>query len=298
MTKIVPMEEAVAAIPEGALLALGGFAIARSPVAFVHEMIRQGKRNLTIAQCIGAFETDLLVGAGAVKRLIYAGGTLDRPGPLHNINRAIAQGTIEVSEYSGFSLALRFLAGSLGLPYLPAYTLLGSEILERLLQEKNPEVALGECPFTGERVVMLKALQPDYAIIHVPRSDPQGNAIIYGPCWDLEAALAAETIILTADEIFSGELTPQQAQEVAIPAPRVKMVVHQPYGAHPTSGYGKYDYDRRHIDEYVSCATTPEGMKKYLDKYIYGVSCFDEYLELIGGLRRIQELAADSLKKY
>lgn len=80
MTKIVPMEEAVAAIPEGALLALGGFAIARSPVAFVHEMIRQGKRNLTIAQCIGAFETDLLVGAGAVKRLIYAGGTLDRPG--------------------------------------------------------------------------------------------------------------------------------------------------------------------------------------------------------------------------
>lgn len=298
MTKIVSMQEAAAAIPDGAHLALSGFAITRSPVAFVHELIRQGKKELTISQCIGAFETDLLVGAGAVKRLIYAGGSLDRPGPLHNVNRAIAAGTIEASEYSGHSIALRYLAGSLGIPYIPAYTILGSEILENLLKEKNPEAALGECPFTGDKVVMLKALRPDYAVIHVPRTDSEGNAIIYGPRWDLEAALASDEVILTTDEIFSGELTAQLVQEVAIPALRVKMIAHQPFGAHPTSVYTRYDYDRRHVDEYVSYASTPEGMKEYLDKYVYGVSCFDEYLELIGGLKRINELTADSLKKY
>ncbi|MDW7738762.1 MAG: CoA-transferase [Bacillota bacterium] len=297
-SKVVKMEEAVAAVPNGAHLALSGFAITRSPVAFAHELIRQGKKDLTLSQCIGAFETDLLVGAGAVKRLNYGGGSLDRPGPLYNVNRAIEQKTVEINEYSNLSLAMRFLAGSVGIPYIPSQTILGSDILARLLETKSDEIKTGECPFTGEKVVYLRALFPDFAVVHVPKADKKGNAIIYGPRWDQEAALASDEIIIIADEIISEELTPYIAQEVIIPAPRVKMVVHQPYGAHPTSVYGKYDYDRAHIEEYVSYASTPQGMQEYLDKYIYSVKSFDEYLELIGGLKRITELTADSLKKY
>lgn len=297
-SKVASMKEAVDLIPNGAHLALSGFAITRSPVAFVHEMIRQGKKDLTLSQCIGAFETDLLVGAGAVKCLNYGGGSLDRPGPLFNVNRAIEQRSVEVNEYSNLALCMRFLAGSLGIPYIPSQTILGSDILKNLLANKGDEIKTGECPFTGSKVVMLKALQPDYAVVHVPKADKRGNAIIYGPRWDQEAAMASDKIIIITDELISDELTPYCAQEVVIPSPRVKMVVVQPYGAHPTSVYEKYDYDRAHIEEYVSYASTPEGMKEYLDKYVYSVKNFDEYLELIGGLKRITELAADSLKKY
>lgn len=296
--KLVDMAEAVAAVPDGAHITLSGFAITRGPVAFIHELIRRGKKDLTVSQCIGAFETDLLVGAGLVKKLNYAGGSLDRPGPLYNINRAIENRTIEVKEYSGFSLTMRFLAGSLGLPYIPSQSLLGSDILKNLLTDENADVAVSECPFTGDKVVQLKALCPDVAIIHVPKADKDGNAIVYGPRWDHEAALASNEIILIADEIFSNELAPHYAQEISIPGLRVKMVVHQPFGAHPTSVYGKYDYDHRHVVEYVSYAATDAGTYDYLEKYIRGVDCFEEYLELIGGLRRLNELAADALKKY
>ncbi|MBS3948095.1 MAG: CoA transferase subunit A [Dethiobacter sp.] len=298
ITKVVSMQEAVALIADGSHLTFSGFAITRSPVAFAHELIRQGKKELTVSQCIGAFEVDLLVGAGAIKKLNYAGGSLDRPGPLHNVNRAIVQQTVEVSEYSGLSMAMRFLAGSLGIPYMPAQTIFGSDILQNLLTKKVPEVSLGECPFTGEKLVLLKALRPDYAVIHVPKADQFGNAIIYGPRWDYEAAMAAENIIIVADELFSSELTAHYVQEITIPASRVKIVVHQPFGAHPTSVYGKYDYDRLHVEDYVSFAATPQGMKEYLDKHVYETGSFNNYLELIGGLKRLTELNADSLKKY
>jgi acyl CoA:acetate/3-ketoacid CoA transferase alpha subunit len=297
-SKIVKMEEAVAAIPDGAHLAFSGFAITRSPVAFAHELIRQGKKDLTLSQCIAAFETDLLVGAGLVKRLNYGGGSLDRPGPLHNVNRAIERKLFEVNEYSNLALAMRFMAGSIGIPYIPSQTILGSSILEKLLATKGDEIKTGKCPFTGDNVVMLKALTPDYAVVHVPRADKSGNAIIYGPRWDQEAAMASNHIIIIADEIIADELTPHLAQEVIIPAPRVDMVVNQPYGAHPTSVYGKYDYDRAHIEEYVAYAKTEDGMRDYLDKFVYSVKSFNEYLELIGGINRINELTADSLKKY
>lgn len=297
-SKLVKIGEAAASINEGAHLAFSGFAITRSCVAFAHELIRQRKKNLVLSQCIGAFETDLLVGAGLVKTLNYAGGSLDRPGPLHNVNRAIEKGTVEVNEYSNLSLAMRFLAGSLGIPYIPSQTILGSDIMKNLLEKSGDAVITGHCPFSGEKIVLLKALCPDYAIVHVPEADPAGNAVIYGPRWEQETALAAQEIIVIADEIFSEDLTPLRAQEIAIPAARVKMVIHQPYGAHPTSVYGNYDYDRAHIEEYVSHAATPEGMQQYLDKYVYGVDSFGDYLELVGGLKKMIFLKADSLKKY
>jgi len=298
LNKIRSLQEAVASVCDGMHVVLSGFTISRNAIAVAHELIRQQKKELTFSACIGAMDVDLLVGAGAVKKLIYGGGSLDRFGRLQNINRAIEQGAIEVDEFSGLSMAMRFLAGSLGIPYIPIQSLFGSDILKTLLEKQAPEVALSECPFTGEKVVLLKSLQPDYAFIHVAKADCEGNALIHGPRWDEDAAKAADHIVIVADEIISTELTPLWVDQVIIPACRVSMVVHQPYGAHPTSLYGVYDYDYDHLTEYVSSARTPEGMQEYLKRYVFGVQDFYGYLELVGGFKKLNSIKADILKKY
>ncbi len=297
-SKLVSAKEAAASIEDGAHLTLSGFAITRNPMAISHELIRQNKKNLTISQGIGTMDIDMMVGAGMVKCLLYAGGSLDRPGPLHNVNRAIAKGTIECHEYSFGSISMRFLAGALGIPHIPVQSLLGSDILNNLLKKDNPDVMVDECPFTKEKVVRMRALEPDYAIVHVPRADEEGNAVVYGPKWDEEAIKAAKKIIVLADEIVSNEEILLNPDDVVFPSTRVNMVAHQPYGAYPTAVYTKYDYDIDHLHYYVSYSKSEEGMQQYLDKYVRNVNDFYEFLEKFGGLKTMQKVAADSMKKY
>ncbi len=298
LSKIKTMQEVVAAVPDGAHLTLSGFTIARNAIAVAHELIRQKKNNLTVSQCIGGMDADLLVGAGVVKKYIYGGGSLDRFGPLYNVNRAIEHGTIEVEEFSGLSMAMRFLGGSLGLPSIPIQSLLGSGLLDRLLQKEEPPVKLMNCPYSDEKMVLLKTLRPDYAFIHVQKADCSGNAIIHGPRWDEDAAKSADNIVIIADEIIPSEMIPLVVEEIRIPSCLVDTVVHQPYGGHPTSVYGLYDYDYEHITEYVRAAGTEEGMAEYLQRYIIENNNFYDYLEQIGGLVRMLQLKADPLKKY
>jgi acyl CoA:acetate/3-ketoacid CoA transferase alpha subunit len=298
ISKIKTMAEVVADVWDGAHLTLSGFTIARNATAVSHELIRQNKRNLTISACIAALDVDLLFGAGAVAKYIYGGGSLDRFGPVHNINRAREQKTVEVEEFSGLSMAMRFLGGSLGLPSIPIQSLMGSDIANELAAKTEPVYREMECPFTGERMVLLRTLMPDISFIHVPKADCEGNAIIYGPRWDEDAAKAAHKIVIVADEIIPTELTPFMAEEVRIPSCLVSAVVHQPFGAHPTSVYGMYDYDYDALVEYVSYAQTADGMQTYLDRYVRGTRDFDEYLELMGGFKKLNSLKANPLKKY
>ncbi len=132
MTKLSSLAEAVASIPSGAHVALSGFAITRCNMAFAREVIRQGIRGLTVSQCVGAMDADMLTGAGAVERIIYGGGSLDRFGRLACVNRGIETGTLVAEEYSSLSMAFRYLAGALGLPFIPIRSLRGSDILRHL----------------------------------------------------------------------------------------------------------------------------------------------------------------------
>ena len=132
MTKLTSLGEAVASIPSGSHIALSGFAIARCTVAFTHEVIRQGTKGLTLSQCLGGMDTDMLVGAGAVDRLIYGGGSLDRFGRLAFVNAGIENGSLKAELYSSLSITFRFLAGSLGLPFIPIRSLVGSVVLSQL----------------------------------------------------------------------------------------------------------------------------------------------------------------------
>jgi glutaconate CoA-transferase subunit A len=299
MSKLTTLTEAVASIPSGAHVALSGFAITRCTMAFAREVIRQGIKGLTISQCVGAMDADMLVGAGAVDRLIYGGGSLDRFGRLACVNRAIEKGTLAVEEYSSLSVAFRYLAGSLGLPFMPIRSLRGSDLMAQLKERNGSDLATVTDPFTGEDWPVLKPLLPDVAVVQVQTADEEGNAWILGPRWDnIEQVRASQRAIVIAEQIVSSDVIRKDAERTVIPGLMVSHVIELPFAAHPTSVYRAYDYDAGQIQRYVEATRTPEDFQAYLDRYVFGVKDHAEYLERVGGMAYLNTLQADPVLGY
>ncbi len=298
--KLKSVSDVVRSIPSGSHIALGGFSIARNPIVVVHELIRQQKGNLTVSQGVVGLDADLLVGAGLVSHLIMGGGSLDRFGPVHCVNRARETKSLECDDYSSLSICFRYLAGALGISYIPIKSLLGSEILERLEAGAGAgDVKRATCPFTGEEYVLLRALTPDVSFIHVQIADPEGNCQINGPRWENdEQAKAARRLIVVAEEIVPTEYIQRSPERTIIPGHRVEAVIHQPFGGVPTAVFGCYDYDAEHLRMYVDYAREPERFKDYLSKFVFGCRDHWEYLEKLGGLRRMEEIKADRVLGY
>jgi acyl CoA:acetate/3-ketoacid CoA transferase alpha subunit len=299
MTKLATLAEAVATIPSGAHVALSGFAITRCDMAFAREVIRQGIQRLTVSQCVGAMDADMLAGVGAVERILYGGGSLDRFGRLNCVNRGIEGGTLIAEEYSSLSMAFRYLAGSIGLPFIPIRSLRGSDILRRLQEVAPSEISTVDDPFTGEDWLVLKPLLPDVAVVQVQVADEDGNAWIMGPRWDNEEQVkASKRAIVVTERLVPTEVIRREPERTVIPGFKVSHVVHLPFAAHPTSVYGVYDYDADHIRQYVEASKTPEGFQKYLDEYVFGVKDHWGYLELVGGGKHLNDLTADPILGY
>lgn len=285
-------------IPDGAHVALGGFAIARNVVAAAHELIRQGKRDLTVSQGVAGLDTDLLVGAGLVRRLIIGGGSLDRFGPVHCINRARETRSLEAEDWTSLSICFRYLAGALGLSFIPIKSLIASEILERLQQGSGAaEVKRIDCPFTGETYVAMTALVPDVSFVHVQSADTEGNCRIDGPRWENEEqAKAAKRLIVIAEEIVPTEDIRRAPERTIIPAHRVESVVHCPFGAHPTAVFGRYDYDAAHLKLYVEHSKRADKIGDYIAAYIRGTRDHGDYLSKAEA--ELDRLKADPVLGY
>jgi len=298
--KVVSLAEAGALVKDGDHVALSGFACARNATAFSHELIRQGRRDLTLSACILGLDADLLVGAGAVKRLIYGGGSLDRYGPIFCVNRAYEQKKVVAEYYSSLAVTFRYLAGALGIPFMPIKSMMGSDLLKRLEEETaGDNVREMDDPFTGEHVVLVKAMQPDVAVLQVHQCDSEGNARIYGPRWEnLEAARAAKKVVIITEDLVPVDIIRQQPELTVVPGFHVDAVVQLPYGAHPTSLYKYYDHDEEHLKFYVSKARSEAGIKEYIDEYIMKTTDHMDYLEKVGGLRELSKLKADPLLGY
>jgi glutaconate CoA-transferase subunit A len=298
--KITTVSEVVASIPDGAHIALGGFAIARNVIAPVHELIRQGKRDLTVSQGVAGLDTDLLVGAGLVSRLIIGGGSLDRFGPVHCINRARERASLAFEDWTSLSICFRYLAGALGLSFIPIKSLIASEILERLENNTGAEaVKRMKCPFTDEDYVILKALTPDVSFVHVQTADAEGNCRIDGPRWENEEqAKAAKRIIVVAEEIVPSEAFQKEPERTIIPAHRVEAVIHQPYGAYPTAVFGRYDYDASHLKFYVEQAKSADLIGDYIATFIRDTKDHPEYLRRAGAPERLVPIQADPVLGY
>jgi acyl CoA:acetate/3-ketoacid CoA transferase alpha subunit len=268
-------------------------------MAFAHELIRQGTSKLTISQCVAAIDADMMIGAGAVERIVYGGGSRGRSGQHQCICRAIEQGKLITEELSSLSMTFRYLAGSLGLPFIPIRSLNGSDILNRLQQFTPPVVSTLNDPFTGDEWLVLKPLIPDVAVIQVQVADEDGNAWILGPRWDNEEqAKASKRTIVITERLVSTEAIRRAPERTVIPGFRVSHVVHLPFSAHPSSVYGIYDFDEEHIDLYADASKTPQGFQQYLDEYVFGVKDHWGYMELVGGMKRMNDLEADPVLGY
>ena len=268
-------------------------------MAFAHEVIRQGIKGLTVSQCVISMDADILVGAGSAERIVSGGGSRGRFGQHHCVNRGIEQGTLIAEEYSSLAMAFRYLAGSLGLPFIPVRSLRGSDILTRLHEVAPSEIAYVDDPFRGDNWLVLKPLTPDVAVVQVQVADEEGNAWIYGPRWvNEEQSKASDRAIVVTERLVSTEAIRREPERTVIHGFRVSHVVHLPFSAHPTSVYHAYDHDVDHIKQYADASKTPEGFQEYLDKYVYGAQDHLEYLELIGGMRRLTDLTADPILGY
>jgi acyl CoA:acetate/3-ketoacid CoA transferase alpha subunit len=287
------MKDAVKIIQDGDGIGCGGFSVSRCPTALVHEIIRQKKRNLTLYGTNLSFQMDLLVGAGCVSRCESGTGNLERFGVAYNFRRACEKGTIEMEDHSHLGMASRFLAGEMGLPFMPLKSWLGSDIINYKHPATNKKYALIEDPFNlGKSILLVPALNPDVSIIHAQQVDEIGNVIIKGCTFhELEMVRASKKVIVTCEEIISSDRIRSNPELTTIPNIYVSAVVKQPWGAHPTSVYRFYDYDAEHLNTYQDIArANEEDYDKYLNKYILNSDTFNEYLKKIGGKKKLLEL--------
>jgi acyl CoA:acetate/3-ketoacid CoA transferase alpha subunit len=244
-------------------------------------------------------DTDMLVGAGAVDRLIFGGGSLDRFGRLAFVNAGIENGSLKSELYSSLSITFRFLAGSLGIPFIPIRSLVGSDLLTQLGEGAGSDTAFINDPFSGERWLILKPLVPDVAVVQIQTADEEGNCVILGPKWDnAEQVRAAKRTIVIAERVVPDEAIRRQPELCVIPGLLVSHVVDLPFAAHPTGMYREYDYDADEIGKYVEAQKGPVEFRSYLERYVYGVRDHWDYLDRVGGLRRLRTLLADPILGY
>ena len=275
------LADLAALVSDGDIVALGGGLSARLPMALVRELIRQGRTGLHLIGSAHSIDVDLLVAAGAVRRCeeSYVGFEQDL-GLAPAYRRAAEQGSIEVAESCCATILAQLRAAEMGLPFLPVRGVRGSDIA-RL----HPEYAEITCPFTGERLVAVPALRPDVALLHAPAADRYGNLHLDQPyVLDERFASAARTVVATADELTSPE--DLAAVGITIPGHLVAAVAEVPFGAHPSSCYPRYAYDRDHLTEYVTAAQAgPDEAGKYLAAWIHGTGTEDGYREAVGAAR-------------
>lgn len=278
---------------DGAVVGLGGQNVGRCTVAIAHEIVRQGKKDLTLCGCNLSIPMDILVGAGLVKRTEAGTGNIERFGTTFCWRRAVEAGSVEMEDYSHLAMVTRFLAGEMGLPFMPIKSLLGSDMVTQKARSTVKKVEIMENPWNPkEKVALLPALNPDVAIIHAQKADPMGNVIIEGfLAHDVEMVRAARRAIVSCEEIVPTEQIRNDPERTTIPYIYVSAVVEQPFGAHPTAAYRYYDYDKDHLTYYQQCAR--EGGKAYetyLKQYVLDCETFDDYLERVGGLKKLRAL--------
>jgi len=280
--KRITLKEAVKLIPDGAHVGWGGFGYQRPPMAFAHELVRQGKKGLTIYTQGSEIDIDILAGAYVAKRFELAYFGIEGIGLAPNLQRRMAEGAIEIEDYTNLTMAMRFLGGALGVPFMPVKSMLATDLV-RAYKFREKKCYVMKCPFTGEPVCLVPSIRPDFAIIHVQRVDPEGNAQIDGiKGIDAELARAAKKTIILAEEIMDYEETRRNPGATVIPNIYVAHVVECPWGSYPMQVHGYYDFDLEHIRMYYQMCKTEEGWERYRDEYILGVEDHMEFLKKIG----------------
>jgi glutaconate CoA-transferase subunit A len=278
MSKLCTLNEAISRnVQDGDVVYAAGFTHL-IPFAAGHEIIRQGRKNLTLARATPDLVYEQMAAAGCAKKIIFSYMGNPGVGSLRNLRTLVENGELEIEEYSHFAMITRLQAGASGLPFLPM-----NETGAADLENVNPNFKRVTDPYSGKPVVIVPALNPDVAIIHAQRADKNGNAQIWGILGEQkEAAFAAERVILTVEEIVDEAVIRSDPNRTIIPDLIVDAVCHVPFCSHPSYTQGYYDRDNEFYLQWDKISETPEALKKYIDEWIFGVKDRQEYWEKLG----------------
>ena len=284
MSKLIALKEAIAAyVKDGDSLYAAGFTHL-IPFAAGHEIIRQGRKDLTLARATPDLIYDQMVAAGCAKKVIFSYMGNPGVGSLRIVRTAIEKGQLEWEEYSHFGMITRLQAGAAGLPFLPMNQT-GATDLERA----NPSIRRVTDPYSGREVIVVPALNPDVAIVHVQRADSNGNAHLWGIIGEQkEVAFAAKHVILTAEEIVDEALIRSDPNRTLIPGLVVDAVCHVPFASHPSYAQGYYDRDNEFYLSWDKISESPDATRQYLDEWVYGVQNREEYWRKLGAEKHAQ----------
>jgi len=286
-SKLTNVAEAVKNfIHDGDYIAVGGFGGVRIPTAVLHEIVRQGKKNLGFSGHTATHDCQILAAGKCFNRcdIAYVIG-LEARGIPRSTRKYFESGQVECTEWTNAALTWRLKAAAMGVSFMPVRTMLGSDTG---LYSASKEIV---CPFTGKKYLAVPALYPDVGIIHVHEADIYGNCDIRGiMVADQELARASKHLIITAERLVPTEAFRNDPKKTVIPYYLVDAVIEVLYGSYPGNMPYEYYSDEEHLEEWMRAEEDPETYKNFLDKYIYETKDFQEYLDLCGGLAKIQEL--------
>lgn len=277
--KLISMQEAISRfIPDGSEVVMGTSLEALIPFAAGREIMRQRKKDLTLVGPISDILFDQLIGAGCVRKIraAWVGNVITGSG--YNLRRAVEGRGIEIEDHSNLTLDMALRAGAMGVPFMPTYTALGSDLFTT-----NDVLKTVDCPFTGDKLTAVAAINPDVAVIHTQRSDVSGNAHCWGNLGVARTAcLASRQIIVTAEEIVPESLISSDPNRVIAPGFKVSAVVHAPWGAHPSPVPGCYNRDHQMFIDYRNASKTSDEFAKWLQTWVDDVQTADDYQSLLG----------------
>jgi glutaconate CoA-transferase subunit A len=290
VSKLMTAKEAIAEfLHDGDYLGVGGFGTNRIPAVLLHEVVRQRRKKLGFAGHTSTHDMQILVAGGCLDRVdcAYVVG-LEARGLSLSARRGFESGAIAAAEWSNAALAWRYKAAAMGIPFIPARVMLGTDTFR---YSAAKEIT---CPFTGAKLAALPALSPDVALIHVQKADEFGNCQIEGiTVADLDLARAAKHVVISTERLIPTEEIRQCPHCTSIPYYCVDAVVVQRYGGYPGNVAYEYFADEEHLKEWLKAEADPAEFASFIEHYIYGIPDFDAYLSLKGGEARMAELRAE-----
>jgi glutaconate CoA-transferase subunit A len=284
-SKLMSMRDAIAQhVPSGSMILMGAHLEQMIPFAAGHELIRQGRRDLTLVGPISDILFDQMIGAGCVSRVMAAWVGNVSAGVGYCYRRAVERNIprrIEVVDYSNFTIALALHAGAMGVPFMPTYATLGSDLLK-----KNGNLREFASPVSEETLVAVRALRPDVAILHVQRADAQGNAHLWGSLGvAVDGARASRKIIIVAEEIVEPGIISSDPNRTLVPGFLVSAVVHEPGGAHPSPVQGYCGRDHAFFENYHEQSRRIEDFEEWLSHWVLRTADRREYWKQLGAAR-------------
>jgi glutaconate CoA-transferase subunit A len=276
MSKVMSMRDAVAQhVHDGDTVVIEGFTHLIC-FAAAHEIIRQGRKDLTLARLTPDVIYDQLIAAGCASKLVFSWAGNPGVGSLHAFRRAVEQGTppLEIEEYSHFGMVARFSAGAARLPFWTMRNYMGTD-----LPSVNDRIRTVICPYTGEELATVPALNPDVTIVHAQRADADGNAQIWGLIGvQKEAAFASKRVIVVVEELVDASVVRADPNRTLIPGMVVNAVVVEPGGAHPSYAQGYYDRDNDFYTAWEAVSRDAAKLDAYLAEWVRGVPDRAAYL--------------------